>query len=406
MVNNGMRILWILPYLPWPTASGGKTRQYHLLRTLAARGHRITLLVQSKTDLDEAARLALEPLLERLIVLPRRSLRHPLTLACALLGPWPLLSCINGLNPRLSRTFEQLLGEPWDVVQVEHSYSFQPYAKALSGYQPGFILTEHNLESSLGGATYSRFPGWAAPFVWFDQWRARRWERQVFQAARCVLAVTEADAEAMRALTDTPVTVVVNGVDTRGAATVTPDVQAQRILFVGNYEYPPNVDAVTWALEAILPKVWQHCPQARFAVAGYAMPTEWAQRWPDPRIEWHGFVADLAQLQQKSSVFLAPLRHGGGSKLKVLEALAAGLPLVSTEQGASGLDLHDAQQACLGESPEVLSQALIELLANPERARQMGECGRQHIQRTHDWNAAADQLQAVYQQLQENAVCA
>ena len=70
-----MKILWTLPYLPWPATSGGKTRQYHLLRALAARGHRITLLVQSKTPLDDATRAALEPWLERLIVLPRRPLR-------------------------------------------------------------------------------------------------------------------------------------------------------------------------------------------------------------------------------------------------------------------------------------------------------------------------------------------
>lgn len=401
-----MRILWILPYLPWPTASGGKTRQYHMLRTLAARGHRITLLVQSKTALDESARKALEPLLERLIVLPRRSLRHPLTLACALLGPWPLLTCFNGLNSRLSSTFSQLLGEHWDIVQVEHSYSFQPYAKALSHYPQGFVLTEHNLESSLGGATYSRFPSWAAPFIWFDQWRARRWERRVFATARRVVAVTEVDAQAMCQLTNTPVAVVVNGVDTRGAAQVTPNMQAQRILFVGNYEYPPNVDAVAWALEEIFPRLWQQCPEARFAVAGYAMPEEWAQRWPDARIEWHGFVADLAELQQQSSLFLAPLRDGGGSKLKVLEALAAGLPLVSTAQGASGLELQNTQQACLGETAESLSQALAGLLANPEQARQMGERGREYVQLRHDWNAAADQLEAVYQQVRENVACA
>lgn len=406
MVIRPMRILWILPYLPWPTASGGKTRQYHLLRTLAARGHRITLLVQSKTELDAAARLTLEPMLERLIVLPRRSLRHPLTLVCALLGPWPLLTCINGLNRRLSATFKHLLNEHWDVVQVEHSYSFQPYANSLSNYPGGFVLTEHNLESSLGGATYSRFPRWTAPFVWFDQWRARRWECQVFDAARQVLAVTEADAQAMTQLTRTPVSVVVNGVDTRAAAQVQPDIKSQRILFVGNYEYPPNVDAVTWALDEILPRLWQHYPEARFAVAGYAMPHEWAQRWSDPRIEWHGFVDNLATLQQQSSLFLAPLRHGGGSKLKVLEALAAGLPLVSTAQGASGLTLENDIQVRLGETPEALCQALSELLSNPGKARELGERGREYVQRTHDWSAAANQLEAVYQQILENPACA
>lgn len=401
-----MRILWILPYLPWPTASGGKTRQYHLLRTLAARGHRITLLVQSKTALDEAARNALEPLLERLIVLPRRPLRHPFTLAAAAVGPWPLLTTINGLSRPLSETFERLLDEDWDVVQIEHSYSAQPYVAALHRRGQPFLLTEHNLESSLGGATYGRFPAWSAPLVRFDQWRARRWERLVFDRAAHVVAVTDDDAQAIRALTATPVSVVVNGVDTRAAAEVRADAGEQRILFVGNYEYPPNVDAVTWALEDILPRLWQRCPQARFAVAGFAMPADWATRWPDPRIEWHGFVADLAVLQARSSLFLAPLRQGGGSKLKVLEALAAGLPLVSTDQGVSGLAVRDGQDVRLGESAEALVSASAELLTAPETARQIGERGRTYVQQTHDWQAAASQLEDVYRQLVENRACA
>ncbi|MCH2242853.1 MAG: hypothetical protein MK041_13220, partial [Aquabacterium sp.] len=119
-----MRVLWTLPYLPWPITSGGKARQYHLLRQMAARGHAITLLVQSKTPLDEAARAALQPLVERLIVLPRRPLKHPLTLLRVALSTRPLLATVNGHAPALSRTFTRLLDEPWDVVQIEHSYGF------------------------------------------------------------------------------------------------------------------------------------------------------------------------------------------------------------------------------------------------------------------------------------------
>ena len=392
-----MRILWVLPYLPWPTTSGGKTRQYHLLRSLAARGHRITLLVQSKSSLDTPTQTALEPFLERLIVLPRRSLRHPVTLLCALFGPWPLLTVVNGLSAPLQARFSQLLEETWDVIQIEQSYSFQPFDRLLRGQS--FVLTEHNLESSLGAATYDRFPGWLTFFVRFDQWRARRWEKQVFDHASRVIAVTEDDALAMRQLTQTPVDVVVNGVDTREFAAVQSDAASQRILFVGNYEYAPNKDAVQWALDEILPLLWRRCPQARFAIAGYALPQDWAELWPDSRIEWVGFVPQLTELQACSAVFFAPLRHGGGSKLKVLEALAAGLPLVSTAQGVSGLPLVDKQEYCAGETPEELAAALAQLLEDPHYARQLAVKGRDYVRDNHDWQIAAAQLEHVYQQL-------
>src|SRR3990167_7262361 len=138
---------------------------------------------------------------------------------------------------------------------------------------------------------------------------------------------------------------------------------------------------------------------ARFAVAGYALPADWAQRWPDPRIEWLGFVPALTELQGRCALFLAPLRHGGGSKLKVLEALAAGLPLISTAQGASGLQLKDRHDYLRGETPAALAQALTELLNAPQFAAQLAANGRHYACKHHDWQAVAGQLEAVYRQL-------
>lgn len=401
-----MRVLWVVPYLPWPTTSGGKTRQYQLLRSLAARGHRITLLVQSKVPADDECRRMLEPLLERLIVLPRRSLRSPFTLLAALLAPWPLLASVNGLSAGLRARFEALLDEGgWDVVQVEHSYGFQPLAAALRRRRQPFLLTEHNLESALGAATYDRLPRWMTPFVRYDQWRARRWERQVFAQAAQVLAVTEEDARAMRRLSATSVAVVVNGVDCRAFASVQAEPDSQRVLFVGNYEYAPNRDAVQWALDEVFPRLWQRWPQARFVVAGYALPDDWAQRWNDPRIEWLGFVEDLPALQSRCAAFLAPLRHGGGSKLKVIEALAAGLPLVSTAQGVSGLAVADRQDYLAGESAQELADALAEVLGDAAFARRLADNGRNYVNREHDWSGVATRLEALYRDRVQEQVC-
>ncbi len=392
-----LRILWVLSYLPWPLTSGGKTRQYHLLRTLAERGHRITLLVQSKTALDDASRKALEPLLDSLIVVPRRPLKHPVTLLAGLFAPWPLLTTINGLAPALTQRFNALLEQPWDVVQIEHSYTLQPYLATLRQRRQPFVLTEHNLESSLGGATYDRFPRWAAPFVRYDQRRCQRWERNAFDAAHQVIAVTEADAQAIRRLTKTPVEVVVNGVDSRAFQDVQAAPQSARVLFVGNYEYAPNLDAVQWLLDEIFPQVWAQRPDARLAVAGYALPDAWKSRWPDPRIDWLGFVPDLPALQSTCAAFIAPLRHGGGSKLKVLEAMAAGLPLVSTAQGSSGLALQPEQHYLAGEDTRTLADAVVRVLAEPDLAAGLGRAARDYAQRHHDWAVAANELQHAYQ---------
>ncbi|ARS50982.1 glycosyl transferase [Ectopseudomonas mendocina] len=391
-----MRILWILPYSPWPTSSGGKTRQYQLIRSLAQAGHRITLLVQSKTPLGDQEREALSPWLERLVVLPRRPLRSPVTLLAALFAPYPLLVSINGLAPRLQAVFSDLLQERWDVIQIEHSYSFQPYERLLRQSGQPFILTEHNVESELGAATYDRFPSWLRWFVRLDQWRYRRWERRVLAQAQQVVSVTEADAQVLSALSRQPSQVVVNGVDCSHYASVSPDYHARRLLFIGNYEYPPNVDAVEWALDAVMPLLWQQCPDVRFVIAGFAMPAHWPERWNDPRIEWHGFVPDLRVLQRSVSIFFAPLRQGGGSKLKVLEAMAAALPVVTTAQGVSGLAVSDGVHYRRGEDPHGLSAALVSLLHAPSEAQAVGEAGRGYVVAEHDWSKAARQLEQVY----------
>jgi glycosyltransferase involved in cell wall biosynthesis len=392
-----MRVLWTLPYLPWPITSGGKARQYHLLRRMAARGHAITLLVQSKTPADEAVQQALTPLLERLIVVPRRPLRSVKTLWHAATSSAPLLATVNGFAPDFSQQFDTLLQQGhWDIVQIEHSYGFQPFADSLARRGQPFILTEHNVESELGAATYGKWPAVLRPLARYDQWRAQRWERQVLARAAAVVAVTESDARTLGAISGRPTSVVSNGVDTRGFAQVTPDPQASAILFVGNYEYAPNVDAVEWAAAEILPLVWQRLPQARFIVCGHALPDHWRQRFPDPRIEWRGYVDHLPTVQSQSSVFLAPLRFGGGSKLKVLEALAAGLPIVSTPEGLSGLNAQDGVHAQVADTPEGIAQALVAVLGDPALAARLGQAARQLVHDRFDWDAAAAQLEAVY----------
>ncbi|MHB8415166.1 MAG: glycosyltransferase family 4 protein [Acidiferrobacteraceae bacterium] len=394
-----MRVLWTLPYLPWPTTSGGKTRQYHLLKALTGRGHRITLLVQSKLPVSDEARAALGAVVERLIVLPRRPLKHPISVLWTLFGPQPLLAVVNGHAPALTRVFSNLLVEHWDVIQIEHSYSCEPYLNALRRDGKRFVLTEHNIESSLCVVTYNKLPRWLRPLAWWDTQRYRRWEQRIFDLSEQVIAVTDADARIIASVTRTPVKVVINGVDTRAFATVCPDASAKRVLFVGNYEYAPNVAAVEWTLSDIMPRVWALHPDAHFAVCGFALPERWPNQFPDPRIEWHGFVQDLTVLQSRSTAFLAPLRDGGGSKLKVLEAMAASLPVISTREGVSGLSLRNGHETLIGDDAPELAHHLINTLNDPARARRIGLSGRDYAAKHHDWSLAALALEDTYRTL-------
>lgn len=394
-----MRILWILPYSPWPTTSGGKTRQYQLLASLARAGHRITLLAHSKLAVDDEIRSQLEPLLERLIILPRRPLRSLKTLAAVLLAPYPMLASVNGLAPSLQKKFAELLSQQWDVIQIEHTYTFQPYEAELARRGLPFILTEHNVESGLGAATYDSLPSWMGPFTRYDQWRYRRWERRVMRQASHVIAVTDTDAGALARISGRPTSVVVNGVDCDYYATVHHSAQAKRLLFIGNFEYAPNIDAVEWAMEHVLPALWERFPDVRMTICGYALPDTWRLRWPDSRIEWHGFVRDLREQQNQTSIFFAPLRQGGGSKLKVLEAMAAGLPLVTTGQGASGLSVNSEEHYLRAETAPECIDAIARLLLDPMLGERLGTAARAYVRNEHDWSMVARSLETIYQTL-------
>ena len=165
-----------------------------------------------------------------------------------------------------------------------------------------------------------------------------------------------------------------------------------------------------WALDSILPQLWALNPHVRFAVCGFGLPDRWRQRWTDPRIEWQGFVPDLRDLQRQAAVFFAPLRQGGGSKLKVLEAMAAGLPVVTTGQGSSGLKVINGEHYLGSEHPQELAQLLNTALSDPALLQRIGEAGRAYVRAEHDWAVAAAQLEQVYTRLpslkEEVSVCA
>ncbi|WP_065758442.1 glycosyltransferase family 4 protein [Pseudomonas defluvii] len=394
-----MRVLWTLPNLPWPTTSGGKTRQYNLLRGLAQRGHRITLLVQSKVPLGDAARQALEPWVERLIVLPRRPLRSPLNLLAAFYVSYPMRASINGLAPHLRHCFEHLLQEHWDVIQIEHSYSFQPFEKALQSSGLPFIISEHTVESIAGAARQDRLPLWLRPFNTFDRWRYRYWETRVLRQASEVIAVSEDDAGLISRMTGRTARVVINGVDCEYYQSVSPALHSQRLLFVGNFEYGANLNAIEWALDDIMPKVWLSNPAVRVAIAGHALPEQLKLHWNDPRIEWIGYLPDLRDIQRHSAIFLAPLRHKGGCKVKVLEAMAAGLPVVTTRDGVAGLTVNNGEHYLGCDDSDGLALMITQLLNQPWRMRQLSDAARQFVSTTHDWSVAAAQLEAVHARL-------
>jgi len=207
-----------------------------------------------------------------------------------------------------------------------------------------------------------------------------------------VVVCSDVERESLQAyLPEEQVWVVPNGVDRqlfwpRGVAPV-----AKRLLFFGRLDYFPNRDAIEFFLEAIWPSIRQTHPAAEFHVAGAGADPRLRQLLAAaPGVVFNGRVDDLGALVETAAVVVVPLRSGGGTRLKILESLATGRPVVSTTVGAEGLDLRSERELVLADGATAFAEAVRALLDDPGRAKALGERGLQKVRACYDWDAIED----------------
>jgi len=392
--------------LPFPLTSGKRIRTYNLLSRLAER-HRITYLCHRNPDQDEAAQAeeALNDLGIRTIVVDRRvpakrGISFAARLAANLLSPLPY-SVATHESTQLRQAAAQLsFDDPPDLWHCE----WTPYAQTLRqplGPAPRVTMA-HNVESLI----WQRL--WETETHPLKRWYIRkqfrkfeRFERWAYSTFDCSIAVSEEDARLIRdRFGGKLVEVVDNGVDTAFFEPTAPNQRdPKRILFLGSLDWRPNLDAVKQLIEEIFPSVRAGEPGATLAIVG-RKPPEWLHQCAkgQPGIEIHADVPDVRPFLAKAGLLAVPLRIGGGSRLKILEALAAGLPVVTTHIGAEGLHLEPQRHLSVANLPSEMARAILELMRYPEAAQCQTLRGRARILERYDWNGLADRLDDIWRQ--------
>jgi polysaccharide biosynthesis protein PslH len=346
--------------------SGQAVRTYGVARALAA--HRgLDLLYVSFGAAEPDASFRAIPGVALHAVVPSRRLRRALSYGGARLAGVPR-HFARGISHELAAVAAALAGDR-DRGRVIADGPIAAAALRRLARRRAVIYNAHNLESGFRG----ELPGTSERHAR----ELRRFERGLLERACESWLVSEPDLAGARALCPAAtLRYVPNVVDVAAIQPVSPRVGARRALFVANFAYEPNQGGLRFLIDEVLPRVWTELPDARLTLVGGGLeqtPTD------DERVECLGFVEDLAGAYASASCAVVPLLQGGGTPLKLIEALAYGLPVLATPRAAAGLDVRDGEHCLIAGTAPDFAAALVRVLRDgaPEIAHAGRELARQ-----------------------------
>jgi glycosyltransferase involved in cell wall biosynthesis len=395
------RVLFVTEKHPWPQDDGGQIRSFQVLRALS-RTCRVTLLAT-----DPQAPGAREPLsalgIEVVFVPPHRSAwKLPFELVRALFTrrPWPLPKNFSRAMLREMRT--RLAQGSVDVLHLNHLDAAQ-YLEYLAPHlgRARTLVDTHNLLSSLYATlVQSAADPLRKSFGWLQWTRMCRYEPATLRCAGRVLVCSEKERAQLSVQGVEGALLVPNGVDTEFFAPGPGPSEARfgglELVFTGGMSYAPNADGARWFLERVFPLVLRGRPDARITFVGKDPPPSLLALARPGQVVFTGRVDDVRPHVHKAHVFVVPLRSGGGTRLKILEALAMNLPLVSTRVGAEGLDLRAGEDLLLADEPQEFADAVLALANDRDRARRLAASGRARVLERYDWNSTTKPLLEYY----------
>jgi glycosyltransferase involved in cell wall biosynthesis len=265
------------------------------------------------------------------------------------------------------------------------------------------VFDDHNAEVVLQQRAFetdARQPRrWVGALYSLIQWKKlRRYEARVCRAFDRVVAVSPADAQALQRLVPgLEVSVVLNGVDTELYRAQPLEPAPEALVFTGKMDFRPNVDAVLWFCQEILPRIWRERASVHFTIVGRDPHPRVQALARDPRIRVTGYVEDVRPYIAGAAVYVVPLRMGGGTRLKVLEAMAMGQAIVSTTLGCEGIALTPGREAVLADTAQEFARRVVELLGDEERRRSLGRWARRLVEAHYDWRVIVPRLEQVYE---------
>jgi len=411
-MRDRLNILWVTPMPPSPPRFGGQARMHGLL-TATAASHDVTAIALCEPAFDraasEVAMRAYSPA-ARAVASPNHS-EGPRKRALQLRSLLSLRSYedIRYAVPALQAAIDEACARTrFDVVNVEFPYLMRYAFRAPGGAPPPpVVLDTHEIEYDiLRQFAASQSGAFRKVYNAFNWRKLRGEERGAFRTAAGV-AVCSVDDE-RRVQADAPgarTVVVPNGANVEyfRPRPEDPPCDGKTILFFGTFGYYPNVDGVLFFLKEIWPRIAASSADARLKIVGLRPPPE-IKAFEGPRVEVAGFVEDLRPHLASAAVLIAPLRMGGGTRLKILEGMSMARPCVSTTLGAEGIEATPGRDLLLADAPDAFADAVLRLLREPDVAAEMGRAGRRLAEERYSWRAASERLVGLFRSAIEAGV--
>ena len=401
-----MRILFFSPRIFWPTDSGARIRDYYLLRALASRASLTFLGICQAEEFETLPQLGnglnLPPEAIRLVA--QRGRYSAWNLVRGFVGPTPL-SILNYHDQKVAGELRRLLNEhSFDIVQIEgiHLAGYLPIIRSAPS-RPLVVCDWHDVESNRMARFSEHAPNRLQNiYARRTSGLLRAAEQKFLSDCDAHVTVSDRDLQLLRSMVpQINAQVIENGVDVGFYAEQARTAERERasIVFVGSMDFHPNVDAATYFAREVWPKIHAAAPGLQFVIVGSRPVAAVRKLEQVPGVTVTGTVEDVRPYYRKALVALAPLRIAGGTRLKILEAMAAGVPVVASRIGAEGLEVKPEQDFLLGDTPEEIAAAVSRLHGSPDLWRQLSARGRELVAARYDWAALGESLYRVHHDL-------
>lgn len=398
-----IRTLNLVYTLPDPPLNGYDLRHLHLMKNLANRVDQTVLcrIMEPLTPKQEAFRKSL-PYDVRTVLIPRPTPRQKAGKVLRFLASrYPILAG-GWYFAEMKKALRELLEEKeFDLIVLEGIWN-SVYWPLIRKANAKTVLNLYDLEAGLLRRQADRMPCGVKKRVYSNSAkRMASLEKTLPSEADLIWTVSEKERQSLLShAPDLPVFLAPSGVDCDAIQPLPPSVDAdQNILFVGSLQYLPNVDGAQFMSEEVLPEILSRCPDAVLQVVGRGPDERTLRLHHPPSFHLIGQVDDLEPWYRNCKLSIVPLRSGGGTRLKILESMAYGRPVVSTGIGAEGIDVTHGKNILIADTPEELADAVALILNQPETGRRIAEEGRKLVEERYDWKSIADTMYRKYEEL-------